>query len=105
MLYTAESVTSGHPYKICDQISDAILDEYLRQDPTSRVAVETFGSHGLLVIGGEVTSRGKVDAEKIAAKVYKNIGHEDNLEIQANIVQQSPDIAQGVDAGGAGDQG
>jgi len=105
MLYTAESVTSGHPDKICDQISDAILDEYLRQDPASRVAVETFGSHGLLVIGGEVTSSGQVDAGKIAAKVYKDIGHEDNLEIQANIVQQSPDIAQGVDAGGAGDQG
>ena len=105
MLHTAESVTSGHPDKICDQISDAILDEYLKQDPKSRVAVETFGSHGLLVIGGEVTSSGKVDAQKIAKKIYKNIGYPDNLKILANIIQQSPDIAQGVDTGGAGDQG
>src|SRR3989344_8016049 len=105
MLSTAESVTSGHPDKICDQISDAILDEYLRQDPMSRVAVETFGAHGLIVIGGEVTSRGKVDAEKIARQIYKNIGHPEKPKILVNIVKQSPDIAQGVDTGGAGDQG
>ena len=105
MLYTAESVTSGHPDKICDQISDAILDEYLRQDPHSRVAIETFGSHGLIVIGGEVTSKGKVNAKKIARKIYKYIGHTDEPEIITNIVRQSPDIAQGVDIGGAGDQG
>ncbi len=105
MLQTAESVTSGHPDKICDQISDAILDEYLKQDPKSRVAVETFGSHGSLVIGGEVTSQGKVDAAKIAKKIYKNIGYPENLKISAHIVQQSSDIAQGVDTGGAGDQG
>ncbi len=102
LLYTAESVTSGHPDKICDQISDAILDEYLRQDPASRVVVETFGSHGILVIGGEVTSNGKVDAGKIAAKIYKNIGHKNNLKNDVHIVQQSPDIAQGVNTGGAG---
>ena len=63
--YTVESVTSGHPDKICDQISDAILDAYLTLDPKSRVAVETFGGHGKLVIGGEVTSKGKVDYVKI----------------------------------------
>lgn len=103
--YTVESVTSGHPDKVCDQISDAILDAYLEQDPLSRVAVETFGSHGLLVIGGEVTSCGVVDAEAIARKVYREIGYHDELNVITNIVQQSPDIAQGVDTGGAGDQG
>ena len=105
MLQTAESVTSGHPDKICDQISDAILDEYLRQDPASRVAVETFGAHGLIVIGGEVTSRGKVNAEKVARQIYKHIGHPEKPKVLVNIVSQSPDIAQGVDTGGAGDQG
>ena len=103
--YTVESVTSGHPDKICDQISDAILDAYLKEDPASRVAVETFGGHGKLVIGGEVTSKGKVDYVKIARDVYKNIGYDDTLEISAHIVTQSPDIAMGVDTGGAGDQG
>ena len=103
--YTVESVTSGHPDKICDQISDAILDAYLAIDPMSRVAVETFGGHGKLVIGGEVTSKGKVDYEKIARHVYKEIGYNDKLEISARIVTQSPEIAKGVDEGGAGDQG
>ena len=103
--YTAESVTSGHPDKVCDEISDAILDAYLEKDPYSRVAVETFGSHNLLVVGGEVTSKGKIDAGEIARNVYKDIGYSDNLNIITNIVQQSPDIAQGVDTGGAGDQG
>lgn len=105
MLHTAESVTSGHPDKICDQISDAILDKYLKQDPKSRVAVETLGAHGLIVIGGEVTSRGKVDAEKIARRIYSYIGHPEKPKVLVNIVAQSPDIAQGVDTGGAGDQG
>ncbi|MBI2640623.1 MAG: methionine adenosyltransferase [Candidatus Sungbacteria bacterium] len=103
--YTVESVTSGHPDKICDQISDAILDAYLAKDPYSRVAVETFGSHDLLVVGGEVTSGGSVDAKAIARSVYRDIGYTDDIKIIANIIQQSPDIAQGVDAGGAGDQG
>lgn len=103
--YTVESVTSGHPDKICDQISDAILDAYLTLDPKSRVAVETFGGHGKLVIGGEVTSTGKVDYVKIAHDIYKKIGYNDELEISAHIVTQSPDIALGVDTGGAGDQG
>lgn len=104
-IYTVESVTSGHPDKICDQISDSILDECLRQDPKSRVAIETFGCHGLLVVGGEITSKAKVNFKKIAQSVYKEIGHKDKLEIITRVVQQSPDIAQGVDTGGAGDQG
>ncbi len=103
--YTVESVTSGHPDKVCDQISDAILDAYLSEDPLSRVAVETFGCHGLLVVGGEVTSRGEVNAEEIARRVYREIGYDEELKVIANIVRQSPDIAQGVDTGGAGDQG
>jgi S-adenosylmethionine synthetase len=103
--YTVESVTSGHPDKMCDQISDAILDACLAQDPKSRVAVESFGGHGLVVIGGEVTTNAKVDYEAIAKKVYKDIGYEQELKFIINIVQQSPDIAQGVDVGGAGDQG
>lgn len=103
--YTVESVTSGHPDKVCDQISDAILDACLAQDPKSRVGVETFGSHGHLVLGGEVTTKAKIDYKKIAAKVYREIGYTKKLDIQVFIVQQSPDIAQGVDTGGAGDQG
>ncbi len=103
--YTVESVTSGHPDKVCDQISDAILDACLAQDPLSRTGVEVLGSHGHLVIGGEVTTKAKIDYKKIAADVYKNIGYDKKLDIQVFIVQQSPDIAQGVDTGGAGDQG
>ncbi len=104
-IYTVESVTSGHPDKVCDQISDAVLDECLKQDSTSRVAVETLGSHGLLVIGGEVTTNANIDSEAIARKLYKDIGYDDELRIIAHLVKQSPDIAQGVDTGGAGDQG
>jgi S-adenosylmethionine synthetase len=103
--YTVESVTPGHPDKICDQISDAFLDGYLAGDPHSRVAVECFGCHGLLVVGGEVTSTAKISAENIARDVYHAIGYDDELEIISRIVQQSPDIACGVDSGGAGDQG
>lgn len=103
--YTVESVTNGHPDKICDQVSDAILDECLRADPKSRVAVETFGSHGMFVIGGEVTTNAKVNASKIADEIYSQIGYKDKLKISENIVIQSPDIAMGVDSGGAGDQG
>jgi len=103
--YTVESVTSGHPDKVCDQISDAILDAYLKEDPKSRVAVETFGSHGLLVIGGEVTSTAKIDVETIARKVYADIGYTEDLKVIVHLAQQSPDIAAGVNPGGAGDQG
>lgn len=104
-VYTVESVTSGHPDKVCDQISDAILDACLAQDPKSRVAVESFGAHGLLVIGGEVTSDAVINAREIAEKVYRDIGYDEKLEIIERIVQQSPDIAMGVDQDGAGDQG
>ena len=103
--YAVESVTSGHPDKVCDQISDAILDACLAQDPNSRVAVESFGGHGLVVIGGEVTTLAKVNYEEIAKKVYKDIGYTQELKFIINIVEQSPDIAMGVDVGGAGDQG
>lgn len=104
-IYTVESVTSGHPDKICDQISDAILDECLKQDPKSRVAIESFGSHGLIVVGGEITTNAKVDFEAVAKQVYKDIGYTDEPKVITNVVCQSPDIALGVDTGGAGDQG
>lgn len=104
-VYTVESVTSGHPDKVCDQISDAILDACLKQDPNSRVAVESFGGHGLLVIGGEVTTLAKVNYEEVAKKLYQEIGYNQELKFLINIVEQSPDIAMGVNTGGAGDQG
>lgn len=103
--YTTESVTNGHPDKVCDQISDAILDEALRGDPMSRVAIETVGSHGAMLIAGEIRTKSDVDFEKIARKVYTEIGYPDNLEIAVRVARQSGDIAQGVDTGGAGDQG
>ena len=103
--YTTESVTAGHPDKVCDQISDAILDAMLEQDPMSRAGVECFGSHGTLMIGGEVKTKAKIDFEAIGRKVYKEIGYDDKLEVFVRVAQQSPDIAQGVDTGGAGDQG
>jgi S-adenosylmethionine synthetase len=103
--YTTESVTPGHPDKICDQVSDAILDAALRQDPTSRVAVESFGSHGTLMLGGELKTAAKIDPVAIARQVYKDIGYTDELTVLNTIALQSPDIAQGVDTGGAGDQG
>jgi len=103
--YTVESVTNGHPDKVCDQISDAILDECLRQDPMSRVAVETFGGHGVILVCGEVTTRAKVDYAEVARRVYADIGYVDRPLVLVNVVEQSPDIALGVDTGGAGDQG
>ncbi|HUD81550.1 MAG TPA: methionine adenosyltransferase domain-containing protein [Patescibacteria group bacterium] len=99
-LRTAESVSPKHPDKICDQISDSILDAALRQDPNSRVAVETVGGHKLLVVMGEITSRAKVNYEQIARRFV-----DDSYEVKVKIVHQSPEIAQGVDIGGAGDQG
>jgi len=102
---TAEAATEGHPDKVCDQIADAILDAYLARDPSARVAVEVFGSHGLLVIGGEVTSEAQIDAEAVAKQVYTDIGYPNDIEVLVNLHKQSPEIAIGVDAGGAGDQG
>jgi S-adenosylmethionine synthetase len=103
--YTTESVTSGHPDKVCDQISDAILDAALKKDPMSRVAIETFGSHGHMMIGGEIKTNAKIDFKKIALSVYKKIGYKDPLKVAVHVAKQSNDIAMGVDTGGAGDQG
>ena len=98
---TAESVSPKHPDKLCDQISDAILDAYLAKDPDSRVAAEVCGGHDVVFVTGEITSRASdVDIEKI---VHRIAG--DNVEVHTKIVKQSPEIAQGVDTGGAGDQG
>lgn len=98
---TAESVSPKHPDKLCDQISDAILDAHLAVDPNARVAVETCGGHGQVFVTGEVTSTANdIDIEAI---VHRIAG--DNIKVMQNIVRQSPEIAQGVDTGGAGDQG
>ncbi len=102
---TTESVTEGHPDKVCDQIADAVLDEYLKRDTMSRVAVEVFGSHGVVIVGGEVTSRGEVDVERVARSVYAEIGYTEPIDVLVHMDAQSPDISQGVDTGGAGDQG
>jgi S-adenosylmethionine synthetase len=111
--YTSESVTEGHPDKVCDNISDAILDAFLSQDKYSRVAVETLATDNLIVIAGEVTSKGNVDLEKTARETLKEIGYTDNkygmdyksVNIEIHVHKQSPDIAAGVDSEGAGDQG
>lgn len=103
--FTVESVTSGHPDKVCDQISDAILDACLTEDPKSRVAIETFGGHNLLVVGGEATTNAHVDYEKVARSVYKDVGYNAELEVITRVAEQSRNIGQGVDTGGAGDQG
>ncbi|MBQ3433197.1 methionine adenosyltransferase domain-containing protein [Candidatus Saccharibacteria bacterium] len=98
---TAESVSPKHPYKLCDQISDAILDAYLKEDENARVAAETCGGHGVVFVTGEITSTASdVDIEKI---VHRIAG--DDIEVHTKIVKQSPEIANGVDTGGAGDQG
>ncbi|MBO7560626.1 methionine adenosyltransferase domain-containing protein [Candidatus Saccharibacteria bacterium] len=98
---TAESVSPKHPDKLCDQISDAILDAYFEQDPNARVAAETCGGHGVVFVTGEITSTAKdIDIEGIVKRIAG-----DNLEVHTKIVKQSPEIAQGVDTGGAGDQG
>lgn len=101
MLKTAECVSPHHPDKLCDRISDAVLDAYLALDPHSRVAVETVGSHGRILVTGEVTSQAAaVDVSRIVEEIA-GTGH----DLEVHILQQSPEIAQGVDAGGAGDQG
>lgn len=109
-LFTSESVGRGHPDKICDQISDRILDEVLRKDSDSRVAIETMASNRLIIIGGELTTKTYVDVVKIAWHVLKKLGYTENdFTIISNVNSQSPNIAQGVDliSGdiGAGDQG
>ena len=112
-LFTSESVSMGHPDKLADQISDAILDAMLEQDPASRVACETMVSTEMAVIAGEITSKADVDIEKVVRNVIREVGYTDasigigadSCQVQVNLDQQSPDIAMGVDADGAGDQG
>ena len=119
-LFTSESVSEGHPDKLCDQISDALLDEALRQDPSSRVAVETYTTTGLVLVGGEVTTKGWLDTQRIVRDTLREIGYTkstygiaaDDCNVMSTIHEQSPDIAIGVNKGsgifkelGAGDQG
>ena len=112
-LFTSESVTEGHPDKIADQISDAVLDEVLRQDATGRVACETLVTTGLVVIAGEITTDARVDFSQVARETIREIGYTrakygfdcDTCSVLTSIDRQSPDIAMGVDTGGAGDQG
>jgi S-adenosylmethionine synthetase len=112
-LFTSESVTEGHPDKIADQISDAILDACLAQDPMSRVACETLTCTGLVVVAGEITTKAYVDFQTVVRETVRGIGYDDALKgfdcdtcgVISTINRQSPDIAQGVDTGGAGDQG
>ncbi len=117
-LFSSESVAEGHPDKLCDQVSDALLDAYLREDPESRVAVECFTKTGFIVVGGEVTSKAEIDVQKIVRDTIKGTGYTDarygfdgeNCGVIVALSKQSPDIAQGVDASenkeqGAGDQG
>jgi len=112
-LFTSESVTEGHPDKIADQISDAVLDAALTEDPTARVACETLVTTGLVVIAGEITTSARVDYTKVARDTIRDIGYTrakygfdcDTCSVLSALDRQSPDIAMGVDTGGAGDQG
>lgn len=117
-LFTSESVTEGHPDKICDQISDSILDEFLRQDPDSRVAAESMTTTGIVFVAGEVTSKGHIDIQKLVRDTIRDIGYDDpkygfdcdSCSVLAALHEQSPDISMGVTATddkeqGAGDQG
>lgn len=105
MLKTAESVSVAHPDKVCDQISDAILDACLAQDPKSRVAIETLGGHGMIVVCGELTTNANINIRRIASDVYKDCGYSENVGVVVNVVEQSREISHGVDNEGAGDQG
>jgi S-adenosylmethionine synthetase len=111
--FNSESVTEGHPDKVCDQISDAVLDAVFAIDPMSRVACETFVARGLVIVGGEITTKAMLDIDQIVRQVVKEIGYtkpeyafdSNSCAILNAIGRQSPDISQGVDTGGAGDQG
>lgn len=111
--FTSESVSEGHPDKVCDQISDAILDDILAHDKTARVACETFCATGLVLVGGEITTTHYVDTQKVVREVVRDIGYTKgdyrfdyhSINVMSAINKQSPDIAMGVDTGGAGDQG
>ncbi|MFC1557704.1 S-adenosylmethionine synthetase N-terminal domain-containing protein, partial [candidate division KSB1 bacterium] len=112
-IFTSESVTEGHPDKIADQISDAVLDAIYENDPYGRVACETFVTTGLALVGGEITTNTYVHVPEIVRGVIKDIGYTDarlgfdylTCAVLTSIDKQSPDIAMGVDVGGAGDQG
>jgi S-adenosylmethionine synthetase len=112
-LFTSESVTEGHPDKVCDQISDGVLDKILEKDKKGRVACETFVTVGLVIVGGEITTHAYVDVQDLVREILRDIGYSDSkygfsyrtCGILNAIGTQSPDIAQGVDIGGAGDQG
>ena len=112
-LFTSESVTEGHPDKIADQISDSVLDAILAQDPTGRVACETLVTTGIAMIAGEITTTATVDYQKVVRDAIKEVGYtrakygfdSETCAVLSSIHEQSPDIAQGVDPGGAGDQG
>jgi len=112
-LFTSESVTEGHPDKIADQISDAVLDEVMRQDPKGRVACETLVTTGLVVVAGEITTSAHVDYDELIRNTVQQVGYDNALfgfdsttcAVMCTIKRQSPDIAMGVDTGGAGDQG
>jgi S-adenosylmethionine synthetase len=112
-LFTSESVSEGHPDKVCDAISDGVLDAIFKQDPYARVACETFVTTGLVVVGGEVTTTAYIDVQNVVRTTIKKIGYTkaeykfdaDSCGILNAIHSQSPDIAMGVDKGGAGDQG
>ena len=112
-LFTSESVTEGHPDKIADQISDAVLDAALAEDPTARVACETLITTGLVVMAGEITTEARIDYGKVARETIREIGYTrgkygfdcDTCSVLSALDRQSPDIAMGVDTGGAGDQG
>jgi len=112
-LFTSESVTEGHPDKMADQISDAVLDAVLKQDPKGRVACETLLKTGYIMLAGEITTTARLDYPRLAREMVRKIGYTDSaMGFDANtcavlvaVDQQSPDIAQGVDTGGAGDQG
>jgi S-adenosylmethionine synthetase len=112
-LFTSESVTEGHPDKIADQISDAVLDEVMRQDPKGRVACETLVTTGLVVVAGEITTSAIIDYDDLIRKTVEQVGYDNALfgfdsttcAVMCTIKRQSPDIAMGVDTGGAGDQG
>jgi S-adenosylmethionine synthetase len=112
-LFTSESVSEGHPDKICDQVSDAVLDAVLKEDPTGRVACECYATTGMIVVGGEITTNTYIDLPKLVRNVIREIGYTkaeyrfdaDSCAVINVINKQSGDIAQGVDTGGAGDQG
>lgn len=112
-LFTSESVTEGHPDKIADQVSDAVLDEVMRQDPKGRVACETLVTTGLAVVAGEITTSAHIDYDSLVRETIRGVGYDrakygydsETCAVMCTVKRQSPDIAMGVDTGGAGDQG